>query len=170
MGIKAVIGKFSKDDNFKTRSGNTLLTSTFDGSKFQGSLIELKPGVGYEVLVAQAVTFRYTLPVSPSPPPPPPPVVVASPPPSPPPPVVVASPPPSPPCACGDICVVEGDIAGRCDAGGACSIDNLNPVCVVVASPPPSPPCACGDICVVEGDIAGRCDAGGACSIDNLNP
>ena len=70
MGIKAVIGKFSKDDSFKTRSGNTLLTSTFTGSKFVGSLIELKPGVGYDVLVAQAVTFRYTLPVSPSPPPP----------------------------------------------------------------------------------------------------
>ena len=63
MGIKAVVGKFSTDDSFKTRSGNTLLTSTFDGSKFVGSLSELKPGVGYEVLVAQAVTFRYTRPV-----------------------------------------------------------------------------------------------------------
>ena len=59
----AVVGKFSIDDSFKTRSGNTLLTSTFDGSKFVGSLSELKPGVGYEVLVAQAVRFRYTRPV-----------------------------------------------------------------------------------------------------------
>ena len=36
------------------------------------------------------------------------------------------------PCACGDTCIVEGDIAGICDAGGACSIDNLNPGCIVV--------------------------------------
>jgi len=69
--------------------------------------------------------------VSPSPPPPSP---------SPPPPSPSPPPLPSPPCACGDTCVVEGDMAGFCDAGGACSFDYLNLGCVVVASPPPSPP------------------------------
>jgi hypothetical protein len=34
--------------------------TTYDGSTFQGGLVELKPGVGYEVKVTQAVTFRYT--------------------------------------------------------------------------------------------------------------
>ena len=38
---------------------STLLTANFDGEKFQGSLKELEPGVGYEVFVAKDVTFKY---------------------------------------------------------------------------------------------------------------
>ena len=34
--------------------------TTYTGSKFEGGLVELTPGVGYEVKVAQAVTFRYS--------------------------------------------------------------------------------------------------------------
>ena len=42
-----------------TRSLNTLLTANWDGAKFQGPLKELQPGVGYEVYVAEEVTFAY---------------------------------------------------------------------------------------------------------------
>ena len=38
--------------------------TTYDGSNFQGGLLELKPRVGYEVKVARAVTFSYTTSVS----------------------------------------------------------------------------------------------------------
>ena len=58
-GVTAVLGIFTVDDQIKTRSGSVAFT-TYDGSKFQGGLVELGPGVGYEVKVAQAVTFRYT--------------------------------------------------------------------------------------------------------------
>jgi hypothetical protein len=51
---------FSHDDQIKTRSGANVRVTTYDGSTFQGGLVELKPGVGYEVKVTQAVTFRYT--------------------------------------------------------------------------------------------------------------
>eukprot|EP00964_Phaeocystis_antarctica_P137577 scaffold102170_cov57-Phaeocystis_antarctica.AAC.1 len=50
---------FSVDDQIKTRSGSAVTFTTYDGSNFQGGLVELKPGVGYEVKVAQAVTFGY---------------------------------------------------------------------------------------------------------------
>ena len=60
-GVTAVLGTFTVDDQIKTRSGSDVLFTTYDdGSNFQGGLLELKPGVGYEVKVAQAVTFRYT--------------------------------------------------------------------------------------------------------------
>ena len=58
-GVTAVLGTFTVDDQIKTRSGSVAIT-TYDGSNFQGGLLELGPGVGYEVKVAQAVTFRYT--------------------------------------------------------------------------------------------------------------
>jgi len=81
-GIEVVSGQLSVDDRIKTRSGNTLSQSTFDGTEFQGPLSKLKPGVGYEFYVAQLVTFRYSTGEAgrPLPPPPPPPS-----PPSPPP-------------------------------------------------------------------------------------
>ena len=53
--------KFSIDDEFRTRSVRTLLVSKFDGDKFQGSLSDLEPGVGYEVKVAKDLTFKYDL-------------------------------------------------------------------------------------------------------------
>ena len=52
--------KFTADDQIKTRSGSNAEFTNYDGSMFQGSLSELKPGVGYEVRVQQAVRFRYT--------------------------------------------------------------------------------------------------------------
>ena len=57
-GIVAVSGQFTHDDQIKTRSGSTLTFCTYSGSKFEPAF-ELKPGVGYEVKVAQAITFRY---------------------------------------------------------------------------------------------------------------
>jgi hypothetical protein len=53
--------KFSVDDRFRTRSLSSLLTANYDGETFQGSLTELEPGVGYEVFVAEDVTFRYNV-------------------------------------------------------------------------------------------------------------
>ena len=40
---------------------STLLTANYDGERFQGPLTELEPGVGYEVFVAEDVTFRYNV-------------------------------------------------------------------------------------------------------------
>ena len=57
-GIVAVSGQFTLDDQIKTRSGSTVTFGTYSGSKFEPAF-ELKPGVGYEVKVAQAITFRY---------------------------------------------------------------------------------------------------------------
>eukprot|EP00964_Phaeocystis_antarctica_P145571 scaffold111680_cov42-Phaeocystis_antarctica.AAC.1 len=97
-GITAVGSEtFTTDDQIKTRTGSVVSFTTYDGSTFQGGLDELKPGIGYEVRVAQAVTFRYT--TSPSPPPPSlPPLPPSPPPPSSPPPSPLPSPPsPSPP-------------------------------------------------------------------------
>ena len=62
-GITAVGSEtFTTDDQIKTRTGSVVSFTTYDGSTFQGGLLELEPGVGYEVKVAQAVTFRYTTP------------------------------------------------------------------------------------------------------------
>ena len=58
-GIEGVSGSFTTDDQIKTRAGNDVTFTTYDGSTFQGGLLELKPGVGYEVKVAKAFTFRY---------------------------------------------------------------------------------------------------------------
>ena len=60
-GITIVVGEtFTIDDQIKTRSGSDVSFTTYDGSTFQGGLLELEPGIGYEVKVAQRVTFRYT--------------------------------------------------------------------------------------------------------------
>ena len=60
-GIDPVSGQFTYDDQFKTRSGTNVQISTYSGSEFGfvGNLVELKPGVGYEVRVKMAVRFRY---------------------------------------------------------------------------------------------------------------
>ena len=64
-GVTTIGGtEFTVDDQIKTRSGNAVILTTYDGSNFQGKIVELKPHVGYEVKVAQAVTFRYTTSVS----------------------------------------------------------------------------------------------------------
>ena len=52
---------WSVDDRFRTRSLNTVLTANWDGAKFQGTLTTLQPGVGYEVYVAEDVTFAYNV-------------------------------------------------------------------------------------------------------------
>lgn len=57
-GIEVVSGQFSVDDQIKTRSGNKLTFCTYTGSRFAPDF-ELKPGAGYEVNVAQAMTLRY---------------------------------------------------------------------------------------------------------------
>ena len=60
--IAPIIGNFSADDQVKTRTGasvDPLEFSTFDGEHWQGSLVQLTPGIGYEFKVAQAVTFCY---------------------------------------------------------------------------------------------------------------
>jgi len=61
-GIRPVSGQFTVNDQIKTRFGNYVTFSGYDGSQFQGSLSELEPGAGYEIRVAQAVTFRYATP------------------------------------------------------------------------------------------------------------
>ena len=58
-GITVVSGQFTADDQFKMRSSYDVSFSNYDGSRFQGALSQLKPGSGYEVRVAQAVTFQY---------------------------------------------------------------------------------------------------------------
>jgi len=64
-GVTTIGGtEFTVDDQIKTRSGSAVIFTTYDGSNFQGGLLELKPHVGYEVKVAQAVTFNYTTSVS----------------------------------------------------------------------------------------------------------
>jgi len=60
-GVTTIGGtEFTADDQIKTRSGSAVTFTTYTGSKFEGGLVELTPGVGYEVKVAQAVTFRYS--------------------------------------------------------------------------------------------------------------
>ena len=60
-GIEAVSGQFSMDDIIKSRSGSMLSLAIYDGSEFQaeGQNFLLEPGIGYEIKVAQALTFRY---------------------------------------------------------------------------------------------------------------
>jgi len=58
-------------------------------------------------------------------------------------------PPPLPACSghkCGDTCIVGGDMAGICDAVGACSFDYDNIRCLPSSPPPPPPPTPCQDI------------------------
>ena len=59
-GVTTIGGtEFAVDDQIKTRSGSAVTFTTYDGSNFEGGLVELKPGVGYEVKVAHSVTFGY---------------------------------------------------------------------------------------------------------------
>ena len=59
-GVTTIGGtEFTVDDQIKTRSGSAVTFTTYDGSNFEGGLVELKPGVGYEVKVAHSVTFGY---------------------------------------------------------------------------------------------------------------
>ena len=60
-GITTLVGTdFTADDQIKTRSGSAVTFTTYTGWRFEGGLVELTPGLGYEVKVAQAVTFRYS--------------------------------------------------------------------------------------------------------------
>ena len=43
------------------RTLGTLRLAHFDGEKFEGSLVDLEPGFGYEVFVANDVTFSYSI-------------------------------------------------------------------------------------------------------------
>ena len=59
-GVTTISGtEFTVDDQIKTRSGSAVTFTTYDGSNFEGGLVELKPGVGYEVKVAHSLTFGY---------------------------------------------------------------------------------------------------------------
>ena len=58
-GITTLVGTdFTADDQIKTRSGSAVTFTTYTGSRFAPDF-ELKPGAGYEVNVAQAMTLRY---------------------------------------------------------------------------------------------------------------
>ena len=57
--IASVAGNFSADDQVKTRAGSTLPLSTFDGNIWDGSLLQLTPGLGYEFKVQALTTFSY---------------------------------------------------------------------------------------------------------------
>ena len=59
-GFRAVGDQFTTDDQIKTRSGSDVFIATYSGSMFEGSLSKLRPGDGYEIKVAKAVTFQYT--------------------------------------------------------------------------------------------------------------
>lgn len=52
-------GSFSPDDQIKTRTGAALSFATHTGSEWSGDLEELVPGIGYQVKVAQALSFCY---------------------------------------------------------------------------------------------------------------
>ena len=54
-----VPGLFSPDDQIKTRTGAALSFATHTGSEWSGDLEELVPGIGYQVKVAQALSFCY---------------------------------------------------------------------------------------------------------------
>eukprot|EP00964_Phaeocystis_antarctica_P054580 scaffold32088_cov62-Phaeocystis_antarctica.AAC.5 len=66
-------GQFKADDQIKTRAGSDLKLITHTGksgpSVWAGNIAQLTPGIGYEVKVAEALSFRYWG-SSPSPPPP----------------------------------------------------------------------------------------------------
>ena len=106
--ITVTSGQFSYDDQFKTRSLGTVATANYDGSKFQGLLTELEPGLGYMVKVKEPVTFKYNLPWKPASPPPPRPAPLPA--------------PPQPPTnGCPNTCLGAGpEYAndGECDDGG----------------------------------------------------
>ena len=62
--IKSVEGTdFSVNDQIKTRAGSVLKLTTHNGgsgaSVWQGNVPQLMPGIGYQIKVAQAVTFCY---------------------------------------------------------------------------------------------------------------
>ena len=63
--IEPVVGSFSTDDQAKTRAGSNVKVGTFTGhisgggAQWAGNLVQLTPGVGYEVKVSQVVTFCY---------------------------------------------------------------------------------------------------------------
>ena len=50
-------GQFNADDQIKTRVGSVLKYTT--GTDWEGAKPQLTPGIGYEVRVSQAATFRY---------------------------------------------------------------------------------------------------------------
>ena len=57
--LTPTLTRFSADDQIKARAGTNLGTSTFSGTSWQGDLGQLAPGIGYEVKVSQAITFKY---------------------------------------------------------------------------------------------------------------
>ena len=56
-------GQFNTDDQIKTRAGSDVKLTTHDGgsgfSVWQGNIPQLTPGIGYEVKVAEALSFCY---------------------------------------------------------------------------------------------------------------
>ena len=58
-GIAPVSGSFTAKDQIISRSGGVVSRATHDGSAWQGDVLELEPGKGYEIFVAEPVTFSY---------------------------------------------------------------------------------------------------------------
>ena len=58
-GIAPVDGSFTAQDQIISRSGGVVSRATHDGSAWQGDVLELEPGKGYEIFVAEPVTFSY---------------------------------------------------------------------------------------------------------------
>ena len=58
-GIAPVSGSFTAKDQIISRSGGVVSRATHDGSAWQGDVLELEPGKGYEIFVAEPLTFRY---------------------------------------------------------------------------------------------------------------
>ena len=58
-GIAPVSGSFTAKDQIISRSGGVVSRATHDGSAWHGDVLELEPGKGYEIFVAEPVTFSY---------------------------------------------------------------------------------------------------------------
>ena len=58
-GIVPVSGSFTAKDQIISRSEGVVSRATHDGSAWQGDVLELEPGKGYEIFVAEPLTFRY---------------------------------------------------------------------------------------------------------------
>ena len=59
--LKAISGQFNADDQIKTRTGTDLKYTTYTGAFWAGGILNLMPGLGYEVKVSQAVSFCYAV-------------------------------------------------------------------------------------------------------------
>jgi hypothetical protein len=52
-------GQFNVDDQIKMRAGSALKYATYSGAIWAGDIDEFIPGIGYEIKVAEALSFCY---------------------------------------------------------------------------------------------------------------